>query len=59
MDERHGGLIEAQTRLALSGEPWPPELAADVAVVRSSDFELHDHDLDGSLDLLVTAVRPQ
>lgn len=59
LDERHGGLIEAQTRLALSGEPWPAELAADVAAVRSSDFELHGRDLDGSLDLLVTAVRPQ
>lgn len=59
LDDRHGGLIEAQTRLALSGEVWPPELVADVAAVRSSDFELHEHDLDGSLDLLVTAARPQ
>ena len=59
LDDRHGGLIEAQTRLALSGRAWPPELAADVAAVRSSDFELHEHDLDGSLDLLVTAARPQ
>ncbi|WP_370588886.1 methyltransferase domain-containing protein [Pseudonocardia sp. C8] len=59
MDARHGGLIEAQTRLALSGTPWPAELAADVAAVRSSDFALHDRDLDRSLDLLVTAVRPR
>lgn len=59
LDDRHAGLIEAQTRLALSGEAWPPELAADVAAVRCSDFELHDRDLDGSLDLLVTATRPR
>lgn len=57
-DARHGGMIEAQTALALSGAPWPAELAADVAAVRSSDFELHDRDLEGSLDLLVSAARP-
>ncbi|MER5669825.1 class I SAM-dependent methyltransferase [Pseudonocardia alni] len=61
LDARHGGLIEAQTRLALSGEPWPHALAVDVAGVRCSDFVLRtgDHaDLDASLDLLVTATRP-
>jgi SAM-dependent methyltransferase len=57
MDERHGGLIEAQTALALSGAPWPAELTADVAAVRAADFELHDRDLAGSLDLLVSATR--
>ncbi|MEQ3548872.1 methyltransferase domain-containing protein [Pseudonocardia nematodicida] len=58
MDDRHGGLIEAQTALALSGAPWPSALAADVAAVRSDDFVLHDRDPDASLDLLVTATRP-
>ncbi|MFP5073060.1 class I SAM-dependent methyltransferase [Pseudonocardia nantongensis] len=58
MDARHGGLIEAQTRLALSGDAWPDTLATDVAAVRSSDFVLHTGDLDASLDLLVSAVRP-
>lgn len=57
-DARHGGLIEAQTALALSGAPWPAELAADVAAVRCSDFELHEHDTEASLDLLVSATRP-
>ncbi|BBG04197.1 MULTISPECIES: class I SAM-dependent methyltransferase [Pseudonocardia] len=57
LDARHGGLIEAQTRLALSGAPWPADLAADVAAVRSTDFELRTDDLDASLDLLVSAVR--
>lgn len=56
MDARHGGLIEAQTRLALSGDAWPADLAADVASVRSADFLLHDRDPDASLDLLVSAT---
>ncbi|ANY05671.1 class I SAM-dependent methyltransferase [Pseudonocardia sp. HH130630-07] len=61
LDERHpGGLIGAQTALALSGEPWPSGLVADVAAVRATDFELGEaggRDLDASLDLLVTATR--
>ncbi|MEJ8278369.1 class I SAM-dependent methyltransferase [Pseudonocardia spirodelae] len=58
LDDRHGGLIEAQTELALSGAPWPAALAADVASVRCSDFVLHGADPGSSLDLLVTASRP-
>ncbi|MFP5020159.1 class I SAM-dependent methyltransferase [Pseudonocardia phyllosphaerae] len=61
MDERHGGLIAEQTRLALSGEAWPEALVTDVAAVRAADFELYGdepgHTLDDSLDLLVTATR--
>lgn len=61
LDARHDGLIEAQTALALSGQPWPQALAVDVAGVRCSDFVLRtgdQADLDASLDLLVTATRP-
>lgn len=57
-DDRHGGLIDAQTRLALSGDPWPADLLDDVAAVRAEDFTLHGRDLDASLDLLVAATRP-
>ncbi|GAA4887748.1 class I SAM-dependent methyltransferase [Actinomycetospora straminea] len=60
LDARHGGsLIAAQVALALSGEPWPEELAADVASVAAADFDLRTDDVDASLDLLVTAVRPR
>jgi SAM-dependent methyltransferase len=59
LDARHGGsVIDAQIALALSGEPWPDQLTADVAGVRADDFVLRADDLDASLDLLVTAVRP-
>jgi SAM-dependent methyltransferase len=58
LDARHGGsVIDAQIALALSGEPWPERLAADVAGVSADDFTLRADDLDASLDLLVTA-RP-
>ena len=59
LDARHGGsIIETQIALALSGEPWPAALAADVAAVSAEDFVLRADDVDASLDLLVTAVRP-
>jgi SAM-dependent methyltransferase len=59
LDARHGGsLVDAQVALALSGAPWPERLAADVAAVTAADFDLRADDLDASLDLLVTAVRP-
>lgn len=59
LDARHGGsLVDAQIALAVSGEPWPENLAADVAAVTADDFELRPDDLDASLDLLVSAVRP-
>jgi SAM-dependent methyltransferase len=60
VDARHGGsVIGAQIALALSGGPWPEQLAADVAGVRAEDFELRAGDVDASLDLLVSAVRPR
>lgn len=70
MDARHGGsIIDAQIERAMAadpGEPWPPELAADVAAVTTDDFELVEsgagaatgRHIDGSLDLIAIAVAP-
>jgi SAM-dependent methyltransferase len=64
LDARHGGsIIEAQIARALADAPWPDDLLADVAGVRSDDFELleagtDDCDIDASLDLVAVAVRP-
>jgi SAM-dependent methyltransferase len=74
MDHRHGGsIIDAQIARAVADAPWSPELLADVAAVRSEDFEIigepepsdarmgSDDDrrnIDDSLDLLAIAVRP-
>lgn len=58
-DARHGGsIIDAQIALALSGEAWPAALADDVAAVGADEFDLHGDDVDASLDLVVSAVRP-
>ncbi|NMO91228.1 bifunctional 2-polyprenyl-6-hydroxyphenol methylase/3-demethylubiquinol 3-O-methyltransferase UbiG [Actinomycetospora sp. TBRC 11914] len=58
-DARHGGsLVDAQVALAVSGEPWPDRLADDVAQVGVEEFDLHADDVDASLDLVVSAVRP-
>ncbi|ORM29181.1 class I SAM-dependent methyltransferase [Williamsia sp. 1135] len=53
-----GSFIDAQIERALSGQPWPPELTADVAAIRTADFDISDSDLDASLDLLFVAVKP-
>jgi SAM-dependent methyltransferase len=53
-----GSFIDAQIERALSGQPWPPELTADVAAIRTADFDIDDDDLDTSLDLLFVAVKP-
>ncbi len=59
MDARHGGsIIDAQIRLAVADQPWPPELAADVAAVTCDDFDVLDTAIDDSLDLIAIAVRP-
>lgn len=59
-DARHGGsLVDAQIALALSGEPWPDALLADVAAVTTAEFDLRADGLDASLDLLVSATRPR
>ena len=65
MDARHGGsLIDAQIRHALTDTPWGDDLAADVAAVRTADFDIvaagadATRPIDDSLDLLAIAVRP-
>ncbi|MFF0457170.1 class I SAM-dependent methyltransferase [Nocardia africana] len=69
LDEQWGGsFIDAQIERALAGEPWPAELTAAVAGVRTDDFDLRpapgsavpawDPDIDASLDLVAIAVKP-
>ncbi|MCW0215172.1 MAG: class I SAM-dependent methyltransferase [Pseudonocardia sp.] len=58
LDARHGSLVEAQVAVAVGGGEWPPELRADVGSVTTADFVLTADDLDASLDLVVSAVRP-
>jgi SAM-dependent methyltransferase len=59
LDAAHGGsIVDAQTAVVLGDGVWPPRLLADVAAVSCTDFVLSPDDLDDSLDLLVTAVRP-
>ncbi len=58
-EARHGGsLVDAQVALALSGEEWPAALTEDVAAVTTDEFDLRTDDVDASLDLVVSAVRP-
>jgi SAM-dependent methyltransferase len=58
-DRRHGGsIVDAQVALALSGAPWPQELVDDVAAVNTDEFTLIEDEVDASLDLVVSAVRP-
>ncbi len=69
LDRQWGGsFIDAQIERALAGEPWPAELTAAVAGVRTDDFELRpalgsgvpawDPEIDASLDLVAIAVKP-
>lgn len=62
LDEKWGGsIIDAQIERALAGEPWPADLTADVAAVRTDDFALladSESDIDASLDLVAIAVKP-
>jgi SAM-dependent methyltransferase len=59
-DARHGGsIVDAQVALALSGGVWPAGLREDVAAVGVDEFDLRTDDVDGSLDLVVSAVRPR
>jgi SAM-dependent methyltransferase len=54
-DRSYGSFVDAQ----LAGPPaqWPARLLDDVVSVRSSDFPVHDRDVDASLDLVVLARR--
>ena len=62
VDAKYGGsIIEAQIARAVADAPWPADLLADVAAVRTDDFDLLDAqsaDIDSSLDLVAIAVRP-
>ncbi len=59
-DARHGGsVVDAQVALALSGGEWPAALREDVAAVGVDEFDLRTEDVDASLDLVVSAVRPR
>jgi SAM-dependent methyltransferase len=62
LDARHGGsIIEAQIARAVANASWPADLLADVASVRTEDFDLLDASeraIDESLDLVAIAVRP-
>lgn len=60
IDARHGGsIIDAQIARAVADAPWSDELLADVAAVRSDDFDLTDaRPIDDSLDLVAIATRP-
>lgn len=61
LDERYGGsIIDAQVVRAVADAPWPADLLADVAALKTDDFELIDAargDIDRSLDLVAVAVR--
>lgn len=63
LDAKYGGsLIDAQVQVVLGHLPgeatWPPGLLADVGSVRSADFDIHEDDVDASLDLIAVARRP-
>lgn len=62
LDARHGGsIIEAQVQRAVADAPWSEQLLADVAAVRTGDFDLtpaSERNIDDSLDLVAIAVRP-
>ncbi|WP_374116449.1 class I SAM-dependent methyltransferase [Hoyosella sp. YIM 151337] len=58
LDARYGGsLIDEQLKHALAGDPWPPELSADVAGVTAHDFIIDEAGIDASLDLVAIAVK--
>ncbi|GAA2067325.1 class I SAM-dependent methyltransferase [Williamsia deligens] len=63
LDKRwNGSFVDAQIGRALADEPWPVALAADVASIRTDDFEIHPDEpdqargIDDSLDLLAVAT---
>jgi SAM-dependent methyltransferase len=59
LDAAHGGsIVAAQTAVVLGDGSWPPDLLAAVTSVTTADFALRTGDVDGSLDLLVTAAAP-
>ncbi|MFI8566810.1 class I SAM-dependent methyltransferase [Rhodococcus sp. NPDC078407] len=58
LDIKHGGsFIDAQIERALAGEPWPTELAEDVAAITIDDFDIAPDHIDDSLDLVAIARK--
>jgi SAM-dependent methyltransferase len=58
LDAAHGGsVVDAQVEVALTGGVWPEALLHDVTKVTVQDFELHQKNLNESLDLVALAVR--
>ncbi|MGV8873493.1 MAG: class I SAM-dependent methyltransferase [Rhodococcus sp. (in: high G+C Gram-positive bacteria)] len=58
LDGKHGGsFIDAQIERALAGEPWPTELAEDVAAITIEDFTITADHIDDSLDLVAVAHK--
>jgi len=55
LDARYGSFVGAQ--LETPPERWPDELLRDVTSVTTSDFSIHERDIEASLDLLVLARR--
>ncbi|HEX3783085.1 MAG TPA: methyltransferase domain-containing protein [Pseudonocardiaceae bacterium] len=60
LDRAYGGsLIKAQLDVVLGYLPgeasWPAKLLADVDSLRAKDFQLHDRDVETSLDLVAVA----
>jgi SAM-dependent methyltransferase len=58
-DARFGGsVIQAQVDVVLAGGVWPEDLLAAVTATESADFEIHESDVDTSLDLVGVAIKP-
>lgn len=63
LDRAYGGsVIDAQLDVVMGSLPgqavWPDPLLSDIAALTAADFDIHDENLDASLDLVAVAVRP-
>lgn len=60
-ESAHGDLVELQVKAALAAEStgatWPSELAAKVASISNSDFEINATDPETCADLVITARK--
>ncbi len=54
LDQGQGAIVEALVRAA-TDDTWDDALGARVDTVTTADFVVHEEDVDGSLDLVVTA----
>ena len=55
LDARYGSFVGAQ--LDTAPDRWPDGLLRDVTSVTTTDFPIHERDVDASLDVLVLAHR--